>query len=207
MLKTAQQKAKDQITFDVGKRLRDIRTGKGISQRKLALLAGVTNGLISMIEQNRTSPSVATLKLILQAIPMTYGEFFSVEDLDAEEFVFRKSDMAELNPGRLHNDGLMQSPSGSISFRQVCGSQRGHRLQMLFEHYEPGADTGEELYTHEGEETGIVISGQIELSVGSRVAILEEGDGYFFDSRKPHRFRNVGAEVCSIVSACTPPTF
>ena len=78
---------------------------------------------------------------------------------------------------------------------------------MLYENYQPGADTGEELYSHEAEEAGIVIAGQIELSVGAEVELLGEGDGYIFDSRNPHRFRNIGTDVCIIVSACTPPTF
>ena len=38
-------------------------------------------------------------------------------------------------------------------------------------------------------------------------AILGAGDGYYFDSTLPHRFRNLGEEECEIVSVCTPPTF
>src|SRR5882757_4920110 len=50
------------MTIDVGARLRGIRTTFGLSQRELARRAGVTNGLISLIEQNRVSPSVSSLK-------------------------------------------------------------------------------------------------------------------------------------------------
>ena len=59
------------MEFDVGSRLRDIRTAAGLSQRQLAERAGVPNGLISMIEQNRSSPSVASLRKILGGVPMT----------------------------------------------------------------------------------------------------------------------------------------
>jgi mannose-6-phosphate isomerase-like protein (cupin superfamily) len=37
--------------------------------------------------------------------------------------------------------------------------------------------------------------------------VLEAGDAYYFSSSTPHRFRNVGDEVCEIISASTPPTF
>ena len=58
------------MEFDAGQRLRAIREMHGMSQRALAKKAGVTNGIISMIEQNRNSPSLATLKKILDAITM-----------------------------------------------------------------------------------------------------------------------------------------
>ena len=42
---------------------------------------------------------------------------------------------------------------------------------------------------------------------GEQVQVLSAGDAYRFNSRIPHRFRNVGNEDCIIVSACTPPSF
>ena len=53
------------ISIDVGAHLRAVRTMYGLSQRELAKRAGVTNGLISLIEQNRVSPSVSSLKKVL----------------------------------------------------------------------------------------------------------------------------------------------
>ena len=44
-----------------------------------------------------------------------------------------------------------------------------------------------------------------ELSVGDQIKVLKPGDAYLFDSRIPHRYRNVGTERCIVVSACTPP--
>ena len=78
---------------------------------------------------------------------------------------------------------------------------------MLHEVYPPGADTGPEVLSHEAEEAGVIVQGQIELSVGDKTAVLQAGDGYLFDSRQPHRFRNIGSEECVIISACTPPSF
>ena len=65
--------------FYIGERLRMIREKHGFSQRALAKQANVTNGIISMIEQNRTSPSVGTLKKILDGIPISLAEFFTFE--------------------------------------------------------------------------------------------------------------------------------
>ncbi|MEI8608587.1 cupin domain-containing protein [Enterovibrio sp. Hal110] len=43
---------------------------------------------------------------------------------------------------------------------------------------------------HDGEESGIVIEGRLELTVGDDVFVLEAGDSYYFDSNRPHRFAN-----------------
>lgn len=71
----------------------------------------------------------------------------------------------------------------------------------------PGADTGAEMLQHEGEEAGVVVSGQVELTVGEKSRILTAGEGYYFDSQSPHRFRNLGDEEAVIVSANTPASF
>jgi mannose-6-phosphate isomerase-like protein (cupin superfamily) len=78
---------------------------------------------------------------------------------------------------------------------------------LLHERYEPGGDTGAAALAHPGEEAGIIVRGAIEVTVGARTKVLQAGDAYAFDSRLPHRFRNIGSEPCEIVSACTPPTF
>lgn len=191
--------------MDIGLRLKELRTERGLSQRKLAARAGVTNGLISLIEQNRTSPSIASLKLILGALPMSFAEFFDVQEANPDKFVYRLQELAQINPsGKASCRG--ECGVEGISFRQLGGLAK-HRLQMLYETYEPGADTGEKFDTFEAEEAGLVISGQIELSVGGEIATLKAGDGYIFDSRKPHRFNNTGKKRCVIISACTPPGF
>ncbi|MCK9912660.1 helix-turn-helix domain-containing protein, partial [Microbacteriaceae bacterium K1510] len=63
--------------IDVGARLKALRTLRNLSQRDLAASSGVTNGMISMIEQNKHSPSVATLNRITDALGVSFGEFFA----------------------------------------------------------------------------------------------------------------------------------
>ena len=79
-------------------------------------------------------------------------------------------------------------------------------MQILHEKIAPGADSGEEMLRHESEEGGVVIHGLLELTVGSEAYILGPGDAYYFDSRIPHRFRNIGEEKVEMVSTCSPPT-
>lgn len=189
--------------LDIGKRLKAVREARGLSQRQLAARAGATNGQISMIEQNKVSPSVANLKKILDGIPMALSDFFAEEDAGAARTFYRHDELPDIGtPGVYGPDATVNK----LSLLRV-GQAGAHNLMMLYERYEPGADTGKQPYSHEAEEAGIVISGRIEVTVGEEIAVLGPGDAYIFDSRRPHRFRNTGTEPCVLVSACTPPTF
>ncbi|OSQ47833.1 cupin domain-containing protein [Marivita geojedonensis] len=189
--------------MDIGGRLRAIREAKGMSQRDLASRAGLTSAAISLIEQNKSSPSVASLKSLLDAISMTMSEFFiEVEDAGTPKYFYTADELIELSPQEL---GL-GSGSERVSLRQVGEASR-HSLQMLHEVYPPGSDTGPDMLRHEGEEAGIVIEGIIEVTVGDVVRVLNPGDGYLFDSTIPHRFHNIGDKKCVVISACTPPSF
>ncbi len=85
--------------MDVGRRLRAIREERGLSQRELATKAGLTNGTISLIEKNKTSPSVASLKSLLDAIPISMAEFFStLEDTQTPKVFYRETEFTEISP-------------------------------------------------------------------------------------------------------------
>ena len=182
------------MPFDLGSRLRAVRKMHGLSQRRLAERAGLTNGTISLIEQNKTSPSVGSLKKVLDGIPMSLGDFFTIDVVPKGEIFFSSDDLIELAGDR-------------ISYRQVGRDMSRRAVQILHERYAPGSDTGEAMLRHESEEGGVVIRGRLEVTVGDQRRVLGPGDAYYFDSRLPHRFRNVGDEECEVVSACSPPSF
>src|ERR1700747_962032 len=84
------------MSIDVGARLRSVRTSFGLSQRELARRAGVTNGLISLIEQNRVSPSVSSLKRVLDGVPMSLAEFFTLDLSAAPQAFYATDELVEL---------------------------------------------------------------------------------------------------------------
>jgi transcriptional regulator with XRE-family HTH domain len=184
--------------FDVGGRLREIRRNLGLTQRQLAERAGAPHSLISLIEKNAHSPSVASLRKILGGVPMTLAEFFNPDQPPQDKVFFSRHELTEIAAP------LGNGTRGRASLRQV-GDPLKHNLQILYETFAPGADTGEEMLQHDSHEGGIIIRGEIELTVGKQVRVLKAGDAYLFDSRIPHRFRNISDEVCEYVSACTPP--
>jgi transcriptional regulator with XRE-family HTH domain len=182
------------MSLDIGTRLRSVRTAYGLSQRELARRAGVTNGLISLIEQNRVSPSVSSLKKVLDGIPISLADFFT-HDPDQTPQVF------------FGGDELVEIGTPEASLRLLAAERPGRQLTILHERYEPGAGTGDDMLSHRGEEGGIVLKGRVEITVGGNSRVLGPGEAYYFSSSLPHRFRNVGREACEIISASTPPTF
>lgn len=178
--------------FDVGQTLRLKREQAGLSQRQLAELAELTHATVANVENNRTAPSVATLARLLDVLKLTFSEFFAPDLPSMDNIFYRKADFVQL-------------AAGDCEIMQVGPGRGIARLQVLRTRYRPGAETGPEMLKHEAEEGGVVISGEIELTVGDRTEILKAGDGYLFRSNQPHRFRNVGDTDCVMVAACTPP--
>ncbi|MFC3124395.1 cupin domain-containing protein [Pseudoroseomonas globiformis] len=179
----------------VGGKLRALRQRRGLGMRELALRSGVSHSAISLIERERMSPSVDTLAAILAALGTTLSSFFS--DLESgfpTKPFYKAEELAEI--GR----------ADRVSYRLVGMDYPNRRMLMLAERYAPGART-EAMIAHNAEEAGIVTQGAVEVTVDGRMQILRKGDAYYFDSRLPHSFRNVDADVSEIVSAITPPTY
>jgi len=182
--------------MDIGIRLQTVRKRKGMSQRELAKRVGVTNSTISLIEQNKVSPSVSSLKKVLDGIPISLADFFTLDLPDEDEAspFFTSAQQPDLGTNGIHYFLVGKS----LPQRQMC---------ILREVMPPGSDTGDSMLAHDGEEGGVVVSGQVEITVGEHVRILGAGEAYYFESRQPHRFRNVGSSEAILVSASTPPTF
>ncbi|EIK54809.1 transcriptional regulator [Stutzerimonas stutzeri TS44] len=182
--------------MDVGVRLQTIRKLKGLSQRELAKRAGVTNSTISMIEKNSVSPSISSLKKVLGGIPMSLVEFFSPDfEQDSDtQVVYKASELIDIS-------------DGAVSMKLVGKAHPGRAIAFLDETYPPGADTGLDMLAHQGEETGMLVEGRLELTVAGQTYLLETGDSYYFESSKPHRFHNPFDAPARLISATTPANF
>jgi transcriptional regulator with XRE-family HTH domain len=180
------------MSIEVGTRLRQVRERSGLSQRALAKRSGISNATISLIESGKLNPSVAVLKRILDGIQLDLSTFFATETSAPEPVVYRADELVEISRGK-------------ISYWQVGRELSGRIMQILHERYAPGADTGKVALHHGGEEGGVVVRGRLQLTVDGDRYVLGAGDAYYFDSSRPHHFRNVGSEECEVVSACSPP--
>ncbi|GAA5525590.1 HTH-type transcriptional regulator PuuR [Microbulbifer aestuariivivens] len=179
---------------EVGVRLKALRRLYGWSQRHLAERSGVTHATISLIEQGRVSPSIDSLKKVLDGIPLSLAEFFTLKFVADRPVFFRTAEMPAVDAA-----GAVSRLLGAFA-----GAEEPGGLTMRYTVIAPGSCSEPDLRAAAGEEGGIIISGHLEVTVGSEVALLGPGDGYLFARHRPHRFRNPCEVECVLVSASCP---
>ena len=121
------------MSIDVGARLRERPHTFGLSQRELARRAGVTNGLISLIEQNRVSPSVSSLKKVLDGVPMSLAEFFTLDVQSAPQVFFAAEELVEIG-----SDRRLVAARGRAAARAASS-------RCCMSATQPGAATGDDM--------------------------------------------------------------
>jgi len=179
----------------IGDKLRELRQRRKLSVREVALRSGVSHSSISLIERDMISPSLDTLRAVLDALGTTLSGFFlDLKSALPQSPFYRAADLTEIGQ------------PDSISHRVIGLDYPNKSMLVLHESYAPGAETGE-AYAHSAQEGGMILSGAIEVTVDGQMQVLLPGDGYYFDSRLPHRFRNISDGRSEIVSAITPPTY
>jgi transcriptional regulator with XRE-family HTH domain len=173
-------------TMDVGYRLRELRTERGLSMRALARLSGLSTNALSMIERGKTSPSVSTLYKLSEALEVPITAFFRTEP-PREAIVFRKSDARS----RVEFQRGLWEGLGGESF---VG-----RVEPFMLTLEGGATSGPHSLVHSGHEFVICLKGILEYEVEEQRYTLQPGDSLLFASKLRHRWRNPGKTVANVM--------
>ena len=181
----------------LGKRLRQLRKRRRMTLSQLAEGCGLSIGYLSQIERNLAEPSINALFSIAHHLGVTVQWFFSGEEeaVPPEEhgYVIRRANRLRVN----FEQGIVD---------ELLTPQMSLTLEMIQSHMPPGSEV-RHAYSHEGDEVGLVISGQMELWVGERHFLLHAGDSFSHSSREPHRYRNPGPGDTVVVWAISPPTY
>ena len=175
---------------DVGQQIRSLRERRNLSQQALADASGISRNALSLIERGQTSPTVNTLKSLAQALSVDINAFF--QPFDPASVVYTK---AQRRPYLLLDHGTMADLGLGMPEQLVT---------PLLLQLDPGARSGPAL-SHDGQDFIFCISGEILYLVNGRGYILEPGDSLFFSGRAPHRFRNAGADVATILIILSTP--
>lgn len=164
---------------DVGNRLRQLRIERGYSIRALAELSGLNVNTLSLIENNKTSPSVSTLQQLARALQVPISAFFD-SDVPAKRIVFQKA--GQRRKGFFSHGSLEDLGSG------LTLSGAAPLLVTL----EPGADSGPDPIEHAGIEFVFCLEGRLHYTIEGQSYVLEPGDSLIFEARLPHHWENVG---------------
>lgn len=180
--------------IDIGAKIKGLRLKLGLTQEELAARTELSKGFISQLERNLTSPSIATLDDILEALGTDIASFFQANDPN-EKVVFNPDDMFEKVDDELHSSILWLVPNA-----------QKNALEPILVTIEPGGCTLED-DPHEGEEFGYILSGSVTLIIGSRKLKLHKGDSFCFKPVETHYIINTAKREAKLIWVSTPPSF
>lgn len=181
----------------LGERLRRIRRRAGRSLKEVAGQAGCSESLLSKVETGRANPSLSMLHRIVATLDTSMANLF-VDGGSNERVVYRHGERP-----RIHLDS---GESAEIALERLIPDDGDHLLQANVHVIAPGAGSRGPI-THEGEEFGYVLTGELELTVGGRTHVVSAGDCFVFRSEVPHAYRNAGDATARVLWVNTPVTF
>ena len=139
--------------MEIGRKIKRLRQEKMLTQEELADRTELSKSFISQVERDLTSPSIATLVDILQALGTDLREFFN--DEKDTQVVFNDSDYFE------KIDDL-----GNKTEWIIPNAQK-NMMEPLRVTLKPGGSTYQ-YSPHEGELFGYVLSGSVTIHLGQQ---------------------------------------
>ena len=177
--------------MNIGKKIKQMRNQKGLTQEELADRCELTKGYISQLENDLNSPSIATLTDILAALGSNLSEFFMEER--EEKVVFTKEEFIE------------KDSEGVLFKWLIPNAQKNMMEPVLVELAEDSTTSGD--IPHEGEEFGFVLEGKIKILLGNTHHKCKKGEAFYYIANKPHSIINAGKGKAKFLWISTPPNF
>ncbi len=185
----------------LGAQVRELRKARGLTLARLAEASGKSISYLSKVERGLAKPSITALQDIAEALEVAIGWFFQTDGpapADERPYIVRAA-----RRRRLTYSSMASTDYLGFEDHLLSASLEG-QLALGVSRYQPGGSTGDDLYSHQGEEAGLVLQGEIEVCLGDKRFRLRAGDSFSFPSSLPHRFRNPGREEAVLVWANTP---
>ena len=177
--------------MEIGSKLKRLRVLAGLTQEELADRAELSKGFISQLENDITSPSIATLLDILQCLGVEIKDFFDEET--ETQVVFTEEDYFIKEDKELNN-----------TIKWIIPNAQKNMMEPILQIIEPGGLTYPD-NPHDGEEFGYVLSGTVEIHRGSDVYLAKKVEAVYFTSDKKHYISSkLGAKL---IWVSTPPNF
>ncbi len=180
---------------EIGIKLKKLRQGKKLTLKVLAQKAGCTDAAISKIERGEVTPTISLLKRAVNVLGVTLSEFLANGDEYRDTIVMREEQRIRID---FHDE--------KIESYQLVRNLKNKQLQALYEIIKPGGGSGG-VYTHEGEEFGVVLDGELEITVDKTTYIVKKDDSFWYRSIRSHGFKNNSEKDVKVLWVITPPTY
>jgi transcriptional regulator with XRE-family HTH domain len=192
---TSRRKGDNDTYKELSRRLRVERERAGLSLRALAARLDISPSALSQIETGRSRPSVGSLYAITTELGVSLDSLFDESPAGAAAPAPSRAEPAPVAEG-----GPVQR-AGSRRALDLESGVRWERLtasadpdvDFLYVEYQPGGASSNGLMRHSGKEYGLVLEGELSVTVGFETYRLAAGDSISFDSTTPHRLANDGS--------------
>jgi transcriptional regulator with XRE-family HTH domain len=171
-------------SVNVGDRLRELRTSRGITLRVLAMKSGLSIHTLSMIEKGKTSPAISTLYKLADALDVPLTFFFN-PDNNRKQVIYLKADERTHMP---FTRGIVEGLGGE----NFVGNVEPYMVTL-----ESSANSGPQVMSHSGHEFILCLRGTIEYHIEQKVYELSPGDSILFAANLKHRWKNPGRTVAT----------
>lgn len=175
----------------LGQKLRELRTRRGLSLRKLADLSRLNVNTLSLIESGKSSPSVSTLQQLAQALKVPITDFFTSEPAQ-KRVVFTPS---------------WQRPQiaiGSAQMQNLGKDLTSNAIQPLIITLPPGTNSGDHQIVHTGYEFVYCLEGTLQYRIKQDDYLLQTGDSLAFEAHLPHCWGNPGENLAQFLLVLHP---
>ena len=176
----------------LGEKLKDLRLACELTQEELADRCELTKGYISQLENDLTSPSIATLIDILAALGTDIKEFFSDTE-EVEKYSFNKNEFIE-------------KVTDEYVLNWLVPNAQKNAMEPVHMVLKPNGSTDED-FPHEGEVFGYVIRGEIVLLIGKKRTKVKKGESFYYAANKVHQIINKTNKEAEFIWLSSPPSF
>lgn len=181
-----------QAGMNIGQRIKALRVAQQMTQEELGSRTDLTKGFISQLENDGTSPSIATLTQILDVLGISLADFF--REYKSEQVVFGRTSRV-----------LAPESNDKVRFELLVPKAINRSIDPALVTLAPGARTMADKM-HEGEEFGYVITGEIVLVLDGAEHRVKAGESFSYIPSIPHWLENRSEREAKVVWITNPPT-
>ena len=163
----------------VGRRVRSLRQGAGLTLRTLATQTDFSPSFLSQVENGLVSPSISSMEKIANALGVTLGEFFSSTAEADGVLIVRAS-------GRTQAASLWSH----AQIEPLSPLQEGRKFEPVLIRMEPGGRSSKHPVAAGREEFAYVLEGELVLTLGPEEHVMGPGDAVTIRAQELRRWEN-----------------